>query len=96
MPSPVRFAVVRQMLESAGYVLARISGSHHIFTKTDADPVSVPVHKNHVKYGYVRRIQKIIDAEEAAQADSEVEEQRDGEAGKVQSGDLENGHQDGE
>ena len=67
MPSPVRFAVVSQMLESAGYTLVRISGSHHIFTKAGADPVSIPVHKNLVKYGYVRRIQKIIDAEETSQ-----------------------------
>jgi predicted RNA binding protein YcfA (HicA-like mRNA interferase family) len=30
MPSPIRFAVIRKELEAAGYVLVRISGSHHI------------------------------------------------------------------
>jgi hypothetical protein len=33
MPSPVRFAIVRKLLESKGYRLDRISGSHHVFVK---------------------------------------------------------------
>ena len=49
MPSPVRFAEVRKILEAAGYVLARISGSHHIFERDGDDLVSIPVHKNLVK-----------------------------------------------
>ncbi|WP_425615341.1 type II toxin-antitoxin system HicA family toxin [Anatilimnocola sp. NA78] len=77
MPSPVRFAEVRKLLEEAGYELARISGSHHIFVKDGSDLVSIPVHKGLVKYGYVRRIQKIIDAEQARE--EEPEEPCDGE-----------------
>jgi predicted RNA binding protein YcfA (HicA-like mRNA interferase family) len=33
MASEKRFADVKAMLESAGYKLARVHGSHHIFTK---------------------------------------------------------------
>jgi predicted RNA binding protein YcfA (HicA-like mRNA interferase family) len=79
MPSPVRFAEVRELLEGAGYELVRISGSHHIFAKEGADLVSIPVHKNLVKYGYVRRIKKIIEAEEAG----DDEPGDEGEAGSV-------------
>lgn len=31
MPSPVRYYVVKKMLELKGYVHARTVGSHHIF-----------------------------------------------------------------
>jgi predicted RNA binding protein YcfA (HicA-like mRNA interferase family) len=59
MPSEVRFGEVRKLLESKGYVLHRITGSHHIFVKAGAAPVSVPVHHGKVKPNYVRKIQKI-------------------------------------
>ncbi len=54
-----RFNLVRKTLEKKGYRLTRISGSHHIFTKKDALPVSIPVHKGKVKGFYVRQIEKI-------------------------------------
>lgn len=95
MPSKMRFAEVRRMLESAGYELVRINGSHHIFSKEGASPVSIPVHKGLVKYGYVRRIQKIIDAEQAAEEPSDPQVEAGDEAGPVQNGDLEGGAQDG-
>lgn len=88
MSNKMRFAEVRRMLESAGYDLVRINGSHHIFAKQGASPVSIPVHNGLVKYGYVRRIQKIIDAEKASEEQDE--------ARGVQDGDLEGGPQDGE
>ena len=49
MPSDVRFAEVK-LLDSKGYVLAQISGSHHVFKKTGVAPQVVPVHRNQVKY----------------------------------------------
>jgi len=58
MPSDVRFAEVRKLLESKGYVLAQISGSHHVFKKAGVAPQVVPVHRNQVKYVYYRQAQK--------------------------------------
>ena len=57
MPSPVRFAVVRKLLESKGYRLDRVSGSHHIFVKAGVPHVNVPVHRNQVKHVYFREAQ---------------------------------------
>lgn len=61
MPSKVRFAIVRRLLEGAGYVLVRINGSHHIFEKEGAELLSIPVKNGKVKPFYARKIQKIID-----------------------------------
>ena len=47
------------MLEAKGYVLARITGSHHVFTKPGCRPVIVPVHDGKVKPAYVRQIEKL-------------------------------------
>jgi predicted RNA binding protein YcfA (HicA-like mRNA interferase family) len=58
MPSPVRFAIVRRLLERKGYVLTQTSGSHHVFKKRGALPQIVPVHHNQVKYAYYRNAQK--------------------------------------
>ncbi len=59
MPSPVRFAEIKRLLEAKGYRLARISGSHHIFVKPGCLPQSVPVHGGKVKAFYVKQIQKL-------------------------------------
>ena len=59
MPSDIRFAVVRKMLEARGYRLERISGSHHVFTKAGYRPVPIPVHKGKVKFAYVRMVEKL-------------------------------------
>ena len=66
MAGEVRFAVVRKRLETAGYELARISGSHHIFEKSGKQLLSIPVHRGKVKPFYVRQIQRIIDEEASA------------------------------
>lgn len=55
MPSPVRFAVVRKLLESKGYALDRVNGSHHVFKKPGAPLLIVPVHHNQVKHGYYKK-----------------------------------------
>ena len=59
MASEKRFAEVEAMLESAGYELARVNGSHHVFTKEGEQPVSIPVHRGKVKPYYVRQVEKI-------------------------------------
>lgn len=59
MPSPVRYAAVKKMLEAKGYTHARTAGSHHIFTKPGVPSESIPVHKGLVKHGYVKRIAKL-------------------------------------
>jgi predicted RNA binding protein YcfA (HicA-like mRNA interferase family) len=61
MPSDWRFADVQKLLESNGWMLDRIAGSHHIFTGPQRDTVSVPVHRGKVKFAYVRKIQRAIE-----------------------------------
>jgi predicted RNA binding protein YcfA (HicA-like mRNA interferase family) len=58
MASDVRFEVVRRQFESQGWVLDRIRGSHHIFSKAGRGSFPVPVHKGRVKASYVKAIQK--------------------------------------
>lgn len=50
-----------KLLERKGWVLARINGSHHIYTKKDTVyRVSVPVHKNKdLKMGLLKSVMKI-------------------------------------
>lgn len=59
MPSPVRFAVVRKMLEAKGYSLHRINGSHHIFKHRDGSHYTLPVHGGKVKPYYVKDIKNL-------------------------------------
>lgn len=63
MAGPVRFAVVRKMLERAGYSLVRIRGSHHVFAKPGRLPVSIPVHHGKVKAFYVKQIEQLLAGE---------------------------------
>lgn len=64
MATPESFTKVRRLLESQGWTLARISGSHHIFTKPGELPISIPVHRGKVKTVYVRKIEKICGGKE--------------------------------
>ncbi len=66
MASEVRFPALRARLESAGWRLERISGSHHVFVKPGWLPISIPVHKNKVKAVYARKIQQILEEEKDA------------------------------
>jgi predicted RNA binding protein YcfA (HicA-like mRNA interferase family) len=59
MASEERFAVIKKMLERAGYRLVRIHGSHHYFTKPGELPLSIPVHQGKVKAYYVRQVERI-------------------------------------
>lgn len=47
-PKNATFSDIRTFLEQEGFVLDRITGSHHIFTKDEVTFV-VPVHNNKVK-----------------------------------------------
>jgi len=67
MASEVRFAVVRRQLERAGYRLARIAGSHHLFEKPGRTLLSIPVHRGKVKPFHVRQVERIIEAEGPSQ-----------------------------
>lgn len=60
MPSERRFSEVSQLLESAGYELVRIRGSHHLFVKPGRPLLSIPVHRGKVKPFYVQQIEKIL------------------------------------
>lgn len=64
MPSSVRFAVIRKLLESHDWELSRIKGSHHIFTKKGEWPIVFPVHNRQVKYVYVRKIKEKLEIPE--------------------------------
>lgn len=60
MPSDVRFAELRTLLERHGWTLARISGSHH-FRGEGRGPLSIPVHKGRVKWFYAKEVRRAID-----------------------------------
>jgi predicted RNA binding protein YcfA (HicA-like mRNA interferase family) len=66
MASEVRFPTLRARLESAGWRLKRISGSHHVFVKPGRLPISIPVHGNKVKAVYARKVQQILEEEKEA------------------------------
>ena len=59
MPSDVRYAVAKAMLNAKGYGLERVRGSHHIFVKPGVKTFSLPVHHGKVKAAYVRQIEKL-------------------------------------
>lgn len=67
MAREVAFAVVQKALEQHGWTLARIRGSHHVFTKPGALPISIPVHKRKVKAVYARKVKQICEAHEEAE-----------------------------
>lgn len=59
MAKQEKFSIVKKKLESKGFELARIKGSHHVFTKKGCLPISIPVHNGTVKPYYVRQIEKL-------------------------------------
>ena len=59
MPSPVRFGIVVKMLKQKGFFLSHVKGSHHVFKNAQGRPYTVPVHKNLVKFIYVKEIEKL-------------------------------------
>jgi len=55
-----------KLLEKKGWVLKKINGSHHIYTKKDRiERISIPVHGNKdMKTGLLKSIMKIVGLEE--------------------------------
>lgn len=55
-----------KVLEKHGWNLARIQGSHHIYTKTGKDGIIVvPVHRNQdLKKGLLKKLMKLAEIEE--------------------------------
>ena len=56
-----------RLLEQRGWALARVSGSHHIYTRPGSNfRITVPVHGNKsLKIGLQRHIMKIVGITEA-------------------------------
>jgi predicted RNA binding protein YcfA (HicA-like mRNA interferase family) len=59
-PHNATFSDLRRLLEVEGFVLERITGSHHVFRREGAVFV-VPVHNNRMKSVYVKRAIAIIE-----------------------------------
>ena len=59
-----RFSRIRRRLQASGWTLARIRGSHHVFTKPGELPISIPVHKGKIKAVYARKVEEILRAED--------------------------------
>lgn len=55
-----------KIVESKGWILKRITGSHHIYQKTGNPAIlSIPVHKNQdLKLGTLKSLMKIANLEE--------------------------------
>lgn len=58
MPSPVRYPIVKKLLERKGYTLDHVTGSHYIFRKPGVPQQSIPVHHGQVKHVYFKKAQK--------------------------------------
>ncbi|MBE9116408.1 type II toxin-antitoxin system HicA family toxin [Lusitaniella coriacea LEGE 07157] len=69
-PNNVTFAEIRKLLEQEGFVLDRVTGSHHIFTKDEITFV-VPVHNKKVKTIYVKRAIELIEQSESKEDEEE-------------------------
>lgn len=52
-------------LQQAGWELARINGSHHIFKKAGFRPVSVPHPKKDLRIGLVKKLRRDAGLEES-------------------------------
>lgn len=55
-----------KIVEKKGWVLRKITGSHHIYTKSSVDKIlSIPVHKNQdLKIGALKALMKIAELTE--------------------------------
>ena len=63
-PRTVSMRDLQVVLESFGFELARIKGSHHVFVgEIDGEGVTlvIPLRKPHVKAGYVQEVLELVD-----------------------------------
>ena len=63
MPGEVPFSVILGLLESQGWLLTRIYRPYRIFTKPGRLPIWIPVRDRKVAAVYVKKIQRILEAE---------------------------------
>ncbi len=64
-PKGIKFSDLETLLGRFGFVLVRVSGSHHLFRYTSTERVEkvvIPVHNNQVKAIYVREVLDVLDA----------------------------------
>lgn len=59
-PAGVTFDDIRTLLLREGFRLDRVTGSHHVFKKSDVTFV-IPVHSNRVKSVYVKRVVELVE-----------------------------------
>ena len=52
---------IQNILESFGYTLDRIKGSHYIFVKENYDIIVLPVHSQKVRKIYLRKVKDIVE-----------------------------------
>lgn len=69
-PSNATFSDIRKLLEQEGFVLDRITESHHVFTK-DKITFVVPVRNNKVKTIYVKRVIELVEQTEIQEDEDE-------------------------
>ena len=55
-----------KVVEKKGWILKKVTGSHHIYTKTGVDKIlSIPVHKNKdLKIGTLKALMRIAELTE--------------------------------
>ena len=55
-----------KIVEKKGWILKKVTGSHHIYTKTGVDKIlSIPVHKNKdLKIGTLKALMRIAELTE--------------------------------
>ena len=61
IPSEVPFRELRKYLETHGWSLDTINGSHHIFRKAGERIIVLPVHRGKVKHVYDREVRKRLE-----------------------------------
>jgi predicted RNA binding protein YcfA (HicA-like mRNA interferase family) len=56
-----------RILESRGWVLVRVNGSHHVYMKAgNSARISLPIHKNEdLKIGLLKHFMKVADINES-------------------------------
>ena len=66
----MRFAELKKVLESYGYVSSQPKGgsSHYIFRKVGCNPITIPKHEP-IKVVYVRMVKEIVESEEKNKED---------------------------
>lgn len=78
-PKGVKFSELETLLARFGFILVRVSGSHHVFRYSDSEHIVnivVSVHGNSVKVDYVKDAIQVLDEffPEAQDTDQETEE----------------------